>query len=294
MDEVARQAAMSDLYGLAGHLLWRAAARVGTEVDRILPGRADIHSYATLLALTDAEPQTQSSLARLTGVSGTTMTTVALALQREGLAARVRNPEDRRSYSLTRTAAGRSAVADLAPQVARLEHRLTASVSPSDAERLRSLLRSVLGDQLDEHMPRALLDSTGFLVTKAHQRTHREFATALLPVGIEPRHYGALRALLIVGPVTQGELAQLLDVSPATVVAMVDDLEARGLLSRERDVQDRRVSRLHLSPEASTVVENAGEVSTRLLEDRLGGRDSVERHDLVRLLRGLLLDTAGG
>ena len=106
MDETTRRAALSDLYALPGHLLWRAAARVAVELDRILPGAIDVHAYAALLALADREPQSQRSLARLIGVSGTTLTSVAHTLQKDGLVERVRNPEDRRSYSLTRTAAG--------------------------------------------------------------------------------------------------------------------------------------------------------------------------------------------
>ena len=85
MDETTRRAALSDLYALPGHLLWRAAARVSVELDRILPGAIDIHAYAALLALADEEPQSQRSLARLTGVSGTTLTSVAHTLQQAGL-----------------------------------------------------------------------------------------------------------------------------------------------------------------------------------------------------------------
>jgi DNA-binding MarR family transcriptional regulator len=288
MDDTTRRAALSDLYDLPGHLLWRAAARVALELDRILPGAIDIHAYAALLALADQEPQSQRSLATLTGVSGTTLTSVAHTLTHDCLVERVRNPEDRRSYSLTRTSAGRSAVRRWAPHVERLEQRLTATLTVADAVRLREVLTRLLGDQLDERTPQALLDSTAFLITRAHQRSHREFAAALAPLGIEPRHFGTLRALRIVGPATQGEVAGLLDVSPATVVQIADHLEQRGLLTRQRDTGDRRVQRLHVTAGAADVVEEAARLSSRLFEDRLGGPRSRDRKDLVRLLRLLL------
>ena len=290
MDETTRRAALSDLYALPGHLLWRAAARVSVELDRILPGAIDIHAYAALLALADEEPQSQRSLARLTGVSGTTLTSVAHTLQQDGLVERVRNPEDRRSYSLTRTAAGRSAVRRWTPHVERLEEQLTAGFTTYDAERLRAVLTLLLDGQLDDRTPGALLRNTAFLVTRAQQQGHREFMAALQPLGIEPRHFGTLRALKIVGPATQGEVASLLDVSPATVVQIADHLEQRGLLMRQRDASDRRVQRLHLAPEALAVVDEATALSARLFEDRLGGPRSSTRRDLVRLLR-LLLST---
>ena len=293
MDETARRAALSQLYALPGHLLWRAAAAVYVELDRMLPGRTDIHAYAVLLGLADVEPQTQSSLARMTSLSGTTLTSVAQTLQRDGLVERVRNPEDRRSYSLTRTAEGRSFVRRWAPRVRRLEERLTASYSPADADRLRELLVQVVGDQLDPRTPAALLESTGFLITRAHLRAHREFLTALEPLGIEPRHYGTLRALQVTGPATQGELAGLLDVSPATVVAIVDHLEGRGLVTRRRDPVDRRAYRLQLTDEAEHVVAEADSLSTAVLADRIGGPRSDAYQDLVRLLAQLLSSLDG-
>jgi DNA-binding MarR family transcriptional regulator len=293
MDETTRRAAQADLYDLPGHLLWRAAARVTVELDRILPGAIDIHAYAALLALADQEPQSQRSLATLIGVSGTTLTAVAQTLQRDGLVERVRNPEDRRSYSLTRTPAGRSAVRRWAPHVERLENRLTAMLTVADAVRLRELLTQIISDQLDERTPWALRTNTGFLVSRTHQQVHRQFAAALAPLGIEPRHLGTLRALGIAGPATQGEVASLLDVSPATVVQIADHLERRGLVSRQRDLSDRRVQRLHLTDEAVHVVEKAVQLSSRLFEDHLGGPRSRDRKDLTRLLRLLVTGLLG-
>jgi DNA-binding MarR family transcriptional regulator len=81
----------------------------------------------------------------------------------------------------------------------------------------------------------------------------------------------------------------MLAVSPATVVQIVDDLERRGLVSRERDPADRRAYRLHLRPEAAAVVERATALSVSVVDGRLGGRSGKDRRDLVRLLR-LFLD----
>ncbi len=152
------------------------------------------------------------------------------------------------------------------------------------------MLTGLVGEQLDERTPEALRHSTGFLITRAHQRTHREFLTALQPLDIEPRHFGSMRALRAFGPATQGQLAALLDVSPATVVSMVDHLEERGLLVRERDPADRRAYRLHLAHEADRVVELATETADEMHRHWLGGPRSRDRRDLVRLLQMLLED----
>jgi DNA-binding MarR family transcriptional regulator len=293
MDETSRRAALRALHELPGHLLWRAAARVNSEAHDFLPGDADIHAHAALLALADREPQSQRSLAAVLGVSATTLTAVAQALQRDGLVERERDPADRRCYSLTRASAAVATMRRWSADVERLERHLTTPLSEADGERLRELLTAVIADHPRSLTPAGLLSSTGFLVTRAHQRTHREFATALAPLGIEPRDFGTMRCLQGAGPVTQGDVASLLDVSPASVVQIVDGLESAGLVVRQRGVEDRRVHLLHLSARAEGVLAEATELSDHVLEDRVGGPGSGRRRELVRLL-GRLLDGKPG
>src|SRR4029077_19007145 len=132
MDATARRAVTEELYSLPGHLLWRASARITTEVANTLPDGVDIHAYAALLGLADEEPQSQQGLARMVDVSGTTMTTVAETLLRDDLVERGRNPADRRSYALTPTPAGRAAVRRWRPHVRRLESQLTVAFTTED------------------------------------------------------------------------------------------------------------------------------------------------------------------
>ena len=255
----------------------------------MLPDDADFHAYAALLALADREPQSQRSLAVALGVSTTTLTSVAQALHRDGLVGRVRDRADRRCYSLTRTSAGCCAVRRWAPHAECLDRHLTAALRPeAEADRLRELLLDVIADHPLSLTPPALLSSTGFLLTRAHQRAHREFATALTPLGIEPRDFGTMRCLQVAGPVPQGDVASLLDVSPASVVQIVDGLESSGLVVRQRGVEDRRVYLLHLSARAEDVLAESSELSDHVLEDRLGGPGSQRRRDFVRLLGTLL------
>jgi DNA-binding MarR family transcriptional regulator len=120
---------------------------------------------------------------------------------------------------------------------------------------------------------------------------HREFLAALTPLGIEPRHFGTLRSLSVAGPMTQGDLGQLLDVSPATVVQLVDHLERAGLVARERDPLDRRAYLLHLQPAAARVVEQAAPHGAAIFDSKLGGPGSHDRQDLIDLLRAFVTPT---
>ncbi len=53
---------------------------------------------------------------------------------------------------------------------------------------------------------------------------------------------------------SQRELAEILEVEPITVGRLVDRLEGRLLVERRPDPDDRRIWRLHLTPEAAPVL----------------------------------------
>ena len=54
---------------------------------------------------------------------------------------------------------------------------------------------------------------------------------------------------------SQNELATLVEVEPITVGRLVDRLETRGMVERRPDPGDRRIWRLHLTPNAEPMLE---------------------------------------
>jgi DNA-binding MarR family transcriptional regulator len=268
-----------------GHLVWRAQARVLLLIGDVRPAGVDIHAYAVLLALADGSPRTQQALADSVAVSRTTMVRVAAELVEQGLVERVRNPGDRRSYALTRTKGAAGAVRRWRPHIQRLEEAIAKPFTEQERLELRGLLLAIIRDDLDPSAPAPLLESTGFLITRAHFRMHREFVAALTPLDIEPRHFGVLTTLRATGPIPQAELARTLGVSGATVVQMVDDLGRRGLVERRRLTTDRRTQVLHLLPEADDVYARATEIVASLYRTRLGALTAKQTKRLVELLQ---------
>ena len=53
---------------------------------------------------------------------------------------------------------------------------------------------------------------------------------------------------------SQNALASVLEVEPITVGRLVDRLESRGFVERRPDPDDRRIWRLHLTPQAAPVL----------------------------------------
>jgi DNA-binding MarR family transcriptional regulator len=273
---------------LPGHLFWRAQARVSAALAEVLPPGVDIHAYAALLALSGGVTRSQQALSETISVSRTTMVRVAADLSAQGLVKRIRNPADRRSYALTRTPEGAAAARRWRRHAEDLEDSITAGFSLEDREELRGLLFRVAEVDLAPDVPEPLKESIGFLVTRVHARMHREFAAVLEPLRIEPRDFGTLTALQATGPISQAELARHMGVSGASMVQIVDDLERRGLIERQRLASDRRTQVLHLLPDVPEVLAQASRLARQHVRSLLGGLPAKDSQRLVELMQRLV------
>ena len=101
------------------------------------------------------------------------MMRVAADLADQGLVERVRNPDDRRSYALTRTPEGAIAARTWRRYAEELEDSITAGLTPRQRDDLRALLLRVVEPDLAPDTPEALRDSIGFLITRLHLRMRR-------------------------------------------------------------------------------------------------------------------------
>jgi DNA-binding MarR family transcriptional regulator len=121
-----------------------------------------------------------------------------------------------------------------------------------------------------------LLSQTGIAATQ-------RLAGRLARLGLQPRHLGLLR-LLDDAPPTQRELARRLGVAPSRVVALVDDLEQRGLAVRERDPADRRRHIVQLTDQGRRLLRRAMAEAAEHEKTVTAPLSVQERAHLARLL----------
>lgn len=227
------------LAGYTGHLL-RAAYVAALDFAReTLPGHAQPRVFGILAVLASSGPRSQQQLGDLLGVNRTTMVQIVDGMEASGLLDRRRNPADRRSYALEPTPEGLATLERLRPAVVDTESAFTAPLGPAGREQLNVLLRKVLGG-LGHEPPVALADRTGYLIAATHRAVRERFEAALDPLGIDARHFGALATISEEAPCSQQVVAQRLGVTGPVVVQVVDELEQRGLVKRERNPADRR------------------------------------------------------
>lgn len=97
-----------------------------------------------------------------------------------------------------------------------------------------------------------------------------------------------LRQLWQQGPMTVGELAAALGITPGSVTIACKRLEKDGRVTRDRQAQDERVVRVALTPEANEILDvwlaRRREIFARFLEHM--GPD--EQIDLIRMIERVL------
>jgi DNA-binding MarR family transcriptional regulator len=132
-----------------------------------------------------------------------------------------------------------------------------------------------------------LAGSVAFLLSKLGFLTAKGFADGLAPLDLVPQHFALLRFIEVAKGRSQHALAEALGIPPSRIVALVDDLEERGLVERRRDRTDRRVNALHLTAKGRKQYAKAQEVAGAWEDRLLGALSDEERATLLGYLQRL-------
>ena len=115
----------------------------------------------------------------------------------------------------------------------------------------------------------ALADRLGYLMKHAHLRLTDLTSSALAPLRISGRECAVLIAIDDRAPLSQQEVARRLGVDRTTMVALIDDLEDKGLVQRRADPDDRRKNVVILTDPGRATLHRAraatGEAERRFL-----------------------------
>ncbi len=114
----------------------------------------------------------------------------------------------------------------------------------------------------------------------------RHFTAVLEPYGITLPQFNVLRILRGAGPVGLPTLEvgeRLIEQAPG-ITRMMDRLEARGWVRRERCPEDRRQVLCHLTPKGSRLLAKLDSPMNRADESALRGLKRAEQRRLILLL----------
>ncbi len=91
-------------------------------------------------------------------------------------------------------------------------------------------------------------DCISFQASAAAKTIARLSRARLAPFGVTPIQFAVLQAVSEADRQTAADIGTALMIDSATIVGVIDRLEAMKLLTREADPTDRRIYRLLLSP----------------------------------------------
>jgi len=91
-----------------------------------------------------------------------------------------------------------------------------------------------------EALPPSMRDRIPFLLYRAAEQSHSLANDMLARTGLTARQVGILTLVIEREPMTQKALGDLLRIDRTTMVSLIDDLEGKGFVARQRHPRDRR------------------------------------------------------
>lgn len=105
--------------------------------------------------------------------------------------------------------------------------------------------------------------------------------------GLTVSQFGVLEALFHLGPLSQRELAQKILKSGGNVSMVIDNLEKRGLVKRERGEEDRRLYRITLTLQGRELIRNIFPRHAKKIVSQMSVLTKEELQELGNLCRKL-------
>jgi DNA-binding MarR family transcriptional regulator len=135
---------------------------------------------------------------------------------------------------------------------------------------------------LDEHRT-----SPGLLLALLGQEAMQRLRAAHTAHDLKPRQFQILGLLHDHGGLAQRELVQEMGVAPSILVTLLNPLEADGLVSRERDPDDRRRHLVTLTPAGEKQLASASRAQKETEDALFASLDDDQREHLRALLLAL-------
>jgi DNA-binding MarR family transcriptional regulator len=126
--------------------------------------------------------------------------------------------------------------------------------------------------------------SAAFLLAQVGAHSAAMFAERLGPLGLTPAQVGSLRIIAGSAGTSQQEVAERQGLFPSRLVALVDELQERGLVERLENPRDRRTHALQLTARGKQALEAVGRVGREHQEALLSALSAQERELLASLL----------
>jgi DNA-binding MarR family transcriptional regulator len=129
--------------------------------------------------------------------------------------------------------------------------------------------------------------SLGFLLSQMGIYASQKFAERIGALDLHPGQFRVLNVVDAAEGESQHAIAAATEVPASRMVALVDELEGRGLVERRPHATDRRVRSLYLTSKGRNLLERGREIASEHEAALTKGMTAGDRAKLVELLRKL-------
>jgi DNA-binding MarR family transcriptional regulator len=137
-------------------------------------------------------------------------------------------------------------------------------------------------------------ESFGYLVNRLARSMAAQLADELRPAGVGIGQWAILLFLWARDGMSQAELSRVVAIEPPTMVRTVDRMVRDGLVTREADPRDARVSRVFLTAKGRALRDELVPRAVAVNGANLGRLTAPEASELRRLLGKLLEPSLAG
>jgi MarR family 2-MHQ and catechol resistance regulon transcriptional repressor len=130
-------------------------------------------------------------------------------------------------------------------------------------------------------------------LTRASETVSAFLLPDLLAADLAPTQLGVLDALLHLGPMCQRDLGKKILKSPGNITTVIDNLERRGLVRRQREATDRRYITIHLTSQGRDRIKRFLPTHVRGIAEAMGVLSQEEQTTMASICRKLGLRVAG-
>ena len=136
---------------------------------------------------------------------------------------------------------------------------------------------------------RSFRRNIGYLLSRSARYLREDLASALEPMQLSVHEYAILRIIEAGDTVAQQAVGDRYGVDRSTMVEVVDKLEGKQLLSREKNPQDRRSYNLIITPRGRKTITRARRISASLHKKFLSPLSEEESTMLYESLARLIV-----
>ncbi|MFA7437853.1 MarR family winged helix-turn-helix transcriptional regulator [Castellaniella sp.] len=130
--------------------------------------------------------------------------------------------------------------------------------------------------------------NVGILVRHLHGLIHKVIDLDTLPLGLTANQWRPLLLIKHKGTDTPAELARVMNVDTGAITRMLDRLEAKKILRRERIPEDRRVVKVVLTDSGHALTDQILPIVAQALNQHLQGFSKDEVRMLLALLKRMI------